>query len=422
MDPWDIFTSIMDAPVKLTAEAVGSVTGSGDVNAFADRLKNKENNNSWGDALNSMVDPTQTTNAFAYGTGKVMPDWMKEGQFPALVDTIAAILYGYAGVAATSGLVSQFKDENPNDAWTKAGTKAAVTYVGTAIGGGAQGGVIPNASANAVNATAIGANAAGDAAYKDAIAQGLTEAEATTAREVAVSAAPQVAEKTGTVIAEDTAKKVATNYVKKYAIDTAAGAMAGGPSAQSQGFNVADTPLAAAMVENNKNLDLIIKKAGETGDYQTAADAAKKYEDTTTQYTRLESEIFKYSGDPQYQAIEPELRVFADEALKKGMDPKEAAKYAFEKAKKAKALKTFLADFTRNAKSKLASWGDQTITSTNQGYTGKEKLYPNQMEGVNSPIRSFTPQSGNNPNDPMLYDPAEIDKYRNEFTKYGVSL
>jgi hypothetical protein len=345
---WGELTKVLQAPAKMIATGLHDVTGWGDFEKVENRLSANEDNESWGAALNAAIDPTQTTNIFAAGTGKVMPDWMKEGAFPALVDTIAAIIYGYPGVMATSGLTSQFNDEEPSDAWTKAAIKGATVYAGTEISGGAQGGTIPNAAANASNATVITADMAYATAYNDAIAQGLSEVEARAAGDLAASSAAQVAGKTGTDIATDTGKKVAYNTAKKYVSSNLLSGEegTGGWSTQPRGFAVSDNPFLSEQFSTNDNLlDNIFTNTGQTGDYGTALSAVQKFENSAIEQTKLESEIFHYSGDPEYQAIEPELRVAAVEALQKGMDAKEAAKYAFEKAKKARALKMFLADF-----------------------------------------------------------------------------
>ncbi len=397
---FDTITQVIQAPAKWTAQGIASLTGGeDDLDKYIRRLEANESNNSWGGALNAIADPTSTTGAFAAGTGKIMPSWMKEGAFPALVDMIAAYLYGYPGVMATSGLASQFKDENPDEAWTKAAVKGAAAYAG---------GKLTGAEGAAYGGTSVGT---GDF---DPVTGQEIMAPANTAYGV-----------DSTDIAQGTAQTVAKNYVKNYALnaltsDQTAGG--GGWQTRPQGFLIDETPLADEFAKNEDILDGIFSKTGEIGDYGTALSAVKAYETTAVARTQLEKEIFKYSGDPDYQAIEPELRVAAEEALQKGMTAEKAVEYAFEKAKKERAFREFLTDFKMKKKLELASWKDKTGVSKNRGYEGQEKMYPNQMEGLNSHVREFTPQFDNNPNDPMLYDPTEIEKYRERFRKQGVSL
>jgi hypothetical protein len=132
---FSFITDTLQAPARWTAQALGSVTGAGEFEKLDDRMRNNADNNSWGGMLNSAIDPTQTTNPLAASTGKLLPTWMKQGTFPALVDTIGAIAYGPVGIMATSGLTSQLNDEPPDNAFKKAATKGAMTYAGQQAGG-----------------------------------------------------------------------------------------------------------------------------------------------------------------------------------------------------------------------------------------------------------------------------------------------
>lgn len=227
------------------------------------------------------------------------------------------------------------------------------------------------------------------------------------------------------------AKNQAKNYAKNLALKTLAGSEESGGQSQRRGFMIEDSPLADVFKDKEDSLDKIFKMTGETGDIGTAMEAAKAFEMTTVQGAELEKEIVKYSGDPDYKAIEPEIRATTMEAIQKGMSPKQATAYAFEKAKKERAFSDFLTDFKMRKKLELAgmsedisnvSWKDKVGISKNRGYKGQEKVWPNQAEGVNSPVREFIPQYDNDPNDPMLYDPVEIGKFRERFRKQGVSL
>jgi hypothetical protein len=111
--------------------------------------------------------------------------------------------------------------------------------------------------------------------------------------------------------------------------------------------------VASVSRENEKELDKLFTKLGETGDYAGAIEAAKGFHETTFKQADLESALFKYSTDPEYQVIEPELRVLADKAVKEGMEPKEAAKFAYEKVKQAYKAKNFLKDFIAKKKLEL---------------------------------------------------------------------
>ena len=110
--------------------------------------------------------------------------------------------------------------------------------------------------------------------------------------------------------------------------------------------------------ESEKELDKIFNKLAETGDYAGAIKAAEGFHETTFKQADLEKEIFKYSADPDYTAIKPELRVLADKGVQEGMEPQKAAKFAYEKVKQAYKAKNFLKDFIAKKKLEL---GDSTL-------------------------------------------------------------
>jgi hypothetical protein len=113
-------------------------------------------------------------------------------------------------------------------------------------------------------------------------------------------------------------------------------------------FNVANTALFSEISANSEILNNIFRNLGETGDYNSAVAAVKQFETVALQKTELESAIIKYSDDPDWKAIEPELRVAANAAVAQGMSPDEAAQYAFSGVKKNYSYKTFLDDFMSN--------------------------------------------------------------------------
>ena len=149
----------------------------------------------------------------------------------------------------------------------------------------------------------------------------------------------------------DLVQRVGKNYAKNVAKNALRSAL----TPKQQGFSIDKTPLMQKFSDNEDTLDSIFKKAGETGDIGTALAAVKTYEMNAFQQTELEKEIFKYSADPDYQAIEPELRIEALTALGKGMTPKQAVDFAFEKAKKERVYREFLTEFTMRKKLEAAA-------------------------------------------------------------------
>lgn len=154
-------------------------------------------------------------------------------------------------------------------------------------------------------------------------------------------------------------EQFAKNQIKKYGtgmlMDAVAGGAEGGGGPLPMGFSLDDSPLADVFKDKGDSLDKIYKMTGETGDLATAAAATKAFEAKTIEFAELEKEIRKLSVDPDYKAIEPELRVVAMDALEQGMSPKQATAYAFEKAKKERAFSEFLTEFKMRKKLEAAA-------------------------------------------------------------------
>jgi len=194
---WGQATRVLQAPAKWTLEGIGSlVGGNNDFKRMAGRLEENERKGSWGAFINSLIEPTQTTGLFAAGTGRNLPEWMKKGTFPAIVDAIGAALYGYPGVMATSGLTSQFNEEDPDSSWTKAAMKGALAYLFG--GGGESSASAPGAEGTAFNASEFGGTVAGKnlGAGYNSLSAGSSAAGSSTTNKLA-SAAGKTALKTG---------------------------------------------------------------------------------------------------------------------------------------------------------------------------------------------------------------------------------
>ncbi len=122
----------------------------------------------------------------------------------------------------------------------------------------------------------------------------------------------------------------------------------------SSSFDVADTPLSTEFAENEKIIDELLEKAGETGNYETAVEAVNSFQTIAANRTELEKEIQKLKSDPDFEAIEPEIRATTEEAIQKGMTPKQATAYAFERAKKEREHSEFLKEYQMRKKLELA--------------------------------------------------------------------
>ena len=120
-----------------------------------------------------------------------------------------------------------------------------------------------------------------------------------------------------------------------------------------RGFEVASSSVGNEMMANDKSLDALLKKFGEVGDYNSAMSAVKTYEDKAGMRTKLEQEIYRFSGDPDFQKIEPELRIMADAALEKGMDPKSAVDSAFKAVKEAYLARKYVKELIDSTRKKL---------------------------------------------------------------------
>ena len=65
-------------------------------------------------------------------------------------------------------------------------------------------------------------------------------------------------------------------------------------------YSALSETVASMSRENEKELDKLFKKLGETGDYAGAIKAAEGFHETTIKQADLEKEIFKYSATPEY--------------------------------------------------------------------------------------------------------------------------
>lgn len=156
----------------------------------------------------------------------------------------------------------------------------------------------------------------------------------------------------GNIDWEKAGMKLGKKYAKDYGLKALAKSMggSGGGEGSPQGFLIKDSPFSSILDESTDALDKIFELTGETGDIGTATEAVRAYETQTVQITELEKEIVKYSADPDFKVIEPELRVAAMDALKAGATPKQATAVAFEKAKKERAFREFIKDFQMRKK------------------------------------------------------------------------
>ena len=102
--------------------------------------------------------------------------------------------------------------------------------------------------------------------------------------------------------------------------------------------------------ENEESLNNVLAKAGEVGNMKLAIEATQKFSETTAKQVEFEAQVRRYSDDPEFDSIEPELRVLADAAIKKGVPPSEAVKYAYEAVKKLRGYRIRLADMVNKAK------------------------------------------------------------------------
>ena len=162
-------------------------------------------------------------------------------------------------------------------------------------------------------------------------------------------------ERSGKPFIQKAAESYAKNYAKSALLKVLSGGEeSGGQPQQPRGFMIEDSPLADVFKDKEKSLDKVFEMTGETGDIGTAVAAAKAFEMTLSQGAELEREIAKFSGDPDYKVIEPELRATTLEAIQQGMSPREATAYAFEKAKKERAFSDFLREFQMKKKLELA--------------------------------------------------------------------
>lgn len=119
------------------------------------------------------------------------------------------------------------------------------------------------------------------------------------------------------------------------------------------GFDIASTQLGETIQEKSKVLDDLFTQYGEVGNYQGAVEAAKLFENKAATKAILEAEISRYSTDPLYKAVEPEFRVLADAAQEKGMEPKVAAEYAFEKVKEAYTARKYIREYLDRKRKEL---------------------------------------------------------------------
>jgi hypothetical protein len=125
-------------------------------------------------------------------------------------------------------------------------------------------------------------------------------------------------------------------------------------SEASGGFSVESSVLAKQFKDNEKRLDIFFKQAEAVGDYNNAFAAVKSFEATALARTEVEKEIVKYSQASDFDVIEPELRVATDDALQKGMFPKEAVSYAYTQVKKGMVFREFIKDYQTKKKLELA--------------------------------------------------------------------
>jgi hypothetical protein len=102
--------------------------------------------------------------------------------------------------------------------------------------------------------------------------------------------------------------------------------------------------------ENEESLNNVLAKAGEVGNMKLAIEATQKFSETTAKQVEFEAQVRRYSDDPEFDSIEPELRVLADAAIKKGVPPSEAVKYAYEAVKKLRGYRIRLADMVNKAR------------------------------------------------------------------------
>jgi len=102
--------------------------------------------------------------------------------------------------------------------------------------------------------------------------------------------------------------------------------------------------------ENEESLNRVLAQAGEVGNMKLAIEATQKFSETTAKKVEFEAQMRRYADDPEFDAIEPELRVLADAAIKKGMPPAEAVKQAYEAVKKLRGYRIRLADMVNKAK------------------------------------------------------------------------
>lgn len=190
-DIWSGISNIVSAPSQWTADALHSITGGGDFEKLSDSIKGR-NDAGFSGMIDTLADPTGTTNLAANYTGSVMPEWMKSG-----VDMIAPIAGGIVGgvyggpwgaaggAAAGSGLASKLRGKSYVDQQQAALLSGALAYGGAKVLGGAGGAVDGTSStipAGGAGPEAIGAGgmsadlATGGAMYTDPSATYLTGA------------------------------------------------------------------------------------------------------------------------------------------------------------------------------------------------------------------------------------------------------
>jgi len=212
-----------------------------------------------------------------------------------------------------------------------------------------------------------------------------------------------------------------------------------GPAANA-GFDVAES-WGADLAKENKLLDVVFDITGKRNDLNTALQAVKNYESGSLNRTLIEKEILNYSNDPEYQAIEPEVRLGIDAAIRRGMTPKQAVAVAFKDSKTQLAMKKYIKELMGGINSNMQELGGGGLAEQNLKMAGmapvgwEERMQKNRNEsnrrdtaserihdewtGINTQIRDFVPE---NPYDRMIYDANEMDKYRQRYRKQGVSL
>uniref|UniRef100_A0A6H1Z6X3 Uncharacterized protein n=1 Tax=viral metagenome TaxID=1070528 RepID=A0A6H1Z6X3_9ZZZZ len=171
--------------------------------------------------------------------------------------------------------------------------------------------------------------------------------------------------------------KLGKKYAKDYAMSALKKSMSGGGGEGGQqkpvnfSFDVADSPLSDLMDTSSDALDKIFEMTGETGDLGTATQAVQAFEAQALQGVELEKEIVKYKSDPDFKAIETELRAFTLDAVQQGMTPQKATAAAFEKAKKERVFREFIKDFNMRKKLEGAGLTGEQFDPDGTGYDSK---------------------------------------------------